>query len=883
MKTKYFFFTLAVLVLLALAGSVSAADSQIGAEPQDGGFLFIENRGQFDPQVRFQAQTANGTLWLTNDGLWVSMIEPAAEGAETVSGVALKLSFAGANPQPALEPFGLLETKMSYFLGNDPAKWVSDAPVWAGVRYVDLYPGLDLVLAGKQGQLAPKVVARDPAALGQVKLRVEGADGMNVADGQMLLATSLGELAMPLLVVEGAAAKLSPEVGMPEGAAFEVMAPFASSPAADEAMPLGGAQVTEAAAASATTVIFSTYLGGSSDEWPTGVAADDNRNTFVCGGTMSGNFPSTPGAYDTAFGGAVDVFISKYGPNGQWLATTLLGSGGYDSCAGVVVAGGIVYATGQADGGFPTIAPAFDTSHNGGYDVFVAKLNNTLNTLLASTYMGGGSADRGLDVVVDGNGNVYIVGDTYGGFPTTPGTAQPAPRGGRDGFVAKLNANLSTRLWATYLGGNNYEEAVGLGVRNGFSYVTGVTRSTNFPTLNAYDPTHNGFEDGFVTKLNANGGLVYSTFVGSAHNEWLSDVAVDSADQAHVVGYTSGNYPTTANAFQSTRKGDSDGVLTVLNAAGNGLVYSTLFGGTGDEDTREIAIDDEGNDYIIGTTMSADLPTRDPYQPTKKGGRDAFLAELQPIGAGGPLSLLYGTYLGGSGDEAQSNGVIALDGKGYTLLSGTTNSKDFPILNAADDSYNGSRDVFVTKLVLPAPYVDGEQNLLGISGWMWGPGTVGVNGALTNGVLSINAVSTPARACWYQDMDGVALRNTTVRLEAEMSKNALMNQLAPPFTNPYISLQVRKGDGSWIYNFGGILNSRSVPGGPWIGEARDILLPNDMTTLRAAFCVWNATQGTAQARSLALRRTVAPPPPHHKSQAPTCCCRIGPGRPLPPV
>jgi hypothetical protein len=159
------------------------------------------------------------------------------------------------------------------------------------------------------------------------------------------------------------------------------------------------------------------------------------------------------------------------------------------------------------------------------------------------------------------------------------------------------------------------------------------------------------------------------------------------------------------------------------------------------------------------------------------------------------------------------------------------------------------------------PYVDGGQNLLDLKGWAWGRGTIGVKGAVADGVLGIKALSAPARACWYQDIDGVPLRNTTVRLEAEMRKTALMNEPDPPFTNPYISLQERKNNGDWIYNFGGILNSRSVPGGPWISEARDILLPNDMTTLRAAFCLWNATPGTAEARNFLLRRAVAPPPP----------------------
>lgn len=159
------------------------------------------------------------------------------------------------------------------------------------------------------------------------------------------------------------------------------------------------------------------------------------------------------------------------------------------------------------------------------------------------------------------------------------------------------------------------------------------------------------------------------------------------------------------------------------------------------------------------------------------------------------------------------------------------------------------------------PYVDNGQNLLALDGWKWGLSTPGVDPSVTAGALGINVNVRGARACWYQDIDGSMLRNTTVHFEAEMRKNAVMNQSTPPFTNPYISLQVRKSDGTWVYNYGGIFNSRSAPGGPWMSESRYVALPDDMTTLRAAFCVWNARPGKAEARYVLLRQAVTPPPP----------------------
>ena len=249
-----------------------------------------------------------------------------------------------------------------------------------------------------------------------------------------------------------------------------------------------------------------------------------------------------------------------------------------------------------------------------------------------------------------------------------------------------------------------------------------------------------------------------------------------------------------------------------------------------------------------------------PIRYTEDGGYYEVLCGDAP---GGPYTSR-GTTETTGGKSATSFIVTGLTpGTQYFCMVRTFTPKHFDFLYQQNDLTSE----YSAEVLAPAFY-NGGENRLSVAGWQFDSQTPSASGALSDGGLRIDVTAGPARACWYQDIDGAPLRNQAVRLEAEMRKARNMNQTKPPFTNPYISLQVRKGDGSWNYNFGGILNSRSVPGGPWISEARDILLPGDMTTLRAAFCVWNATPGTAQTRYPLLRLVVTPPPPSANLLAP---------------
>ena len=217
-----------ILAVIALMLGIGLTDQPVLAQPTPS-LLFIENVGQLDPSARFQTYGPI-SLSLTEDALWFTLIEPAAPvdpsaraaaPADTSRrGVNLKLSFVNANPHPTLEPFNRLDTQVSFFASSDPARWQTNVPVWGGVRYVDLYPGLNLEITTQNGQLAPRLVWTGQAAtsaptLSDVRLQVEGADTLVVANNQLRLTTSAGEFSLPLLQVDPALAQTGSGVAFP--------------------------------------------------------------------------------------------------------------------------------------------------------------------------------------------------------------------------------------------------------------------------------------------------------------------------------------------------------------------------------------------------------------------------------------------------------------------------------------------------------------------------------------------------------------------------------------------------------------------------------------------------------------------------------------------
>ncbi|MHB8629676.1 MAG: SBBP repeat-containing protein [Aggregatilineales bacterium] len=324
--------------------------------------------------------------------------------------------------------------------------------------------------------------------------------------------------------------------------------------------------------------------------------------------------------------------------------------------------------------------------------------------LVYSTFLTGNNFDSGNAIAVDGYGNAYITGFTYGGFPTTPSALQTAFGGGTDVFVSKLNTIGSALVYSTYLGGSGGDTGKGIAVdASGDVYITGYTTG-NFPTTSsALQTTYGGgSQDAFVSKLNATGStLVYSTYIGGSGNDGPSGIAVDSSGNAYIAGYTSGSFPTTANAYQTTFGGGvNSAFVSKLNATGGTLLYSTYLGGIVEDDARAIALDGNGNVFVTGITWGNFPTTVGAYQTSFGGGPvnapyDAFVSKLNPS-ASGTASLVYSTYLGGN--QYDEGLAIAVDRTGNAYVAGNTGGNFPTTAGAYQTTFGGGDDIFVSKL-----------------------------------------------------------------------------------------------------------------------------------------------------------------------------------------
>ncbi len=315
-----------------------------------------------------------------------------------------------------------------------------------------------------------------------------------------------------------------------------------------------------------------------------------------------------------------------------------------------------------------------------------------------STYLGGSGADGGNGIAVDATGAVYVIGTTSStDFPTV-NAVQPAlsDSGSADLFVAKLTPDGTALVYATYLGGSDSEYEADIAVDSaGAAYISALTFSTDFPTVNAFQPANSGNQDTVVVKLSADGSrLIYSTYLGGSGEEFSGAIAVDLAGAAYVAGWTvSADFPR-VNAPQAPPSGLSDAYVAKLAPDGSALLYSIFLGGTRDEAALDIVVDSLGDAYVTGFTTSADFPLVNPFQAAYGGGFDAFVAKLVQDGT----RLIYSTYLGGT--ELDQGHGIAVDASGAAYVTGYTKSSDFPTMNALQPQLAviGDRDAFVVKI-----------------------------------------------------------------------------------------------------------------------------------------------------------------------------------------
>src|SRR6266567_338073 len=554
-----FVLSISLSVLLTVAAQAQAHPPDSARIVEGYGKLplaFEANQGQSDPQVKFLSRGAGYSLFLTADAALLALQPPAPSppGAGRFKNshpqstrAVLRMKLVNTNPRIQLIGQDELPGKSNYFIGNDPKKWLTNVRQFSKVRYENVYPGVDLVYYGHQRELEYDFVLQPGASPQAIRLGIAGARRLRLEHGDLVLTSGTGEvhLRSPRIYQEA------------DGVRHNVRGRYLIKN--DGEVGFAVAMYDRRRTLVIDPVLaYATYLGGSSDDDGSGVAVDSAGNAYITGTTFSTDFP-TVNAIQPTFHGGRDVFVTKINADGTALGYSTYLGGSVGSDFGVAIAldsAGSAYVAGMTDSlDFPTVNAIQSTSH-GNLDLFVTKINAGGNALVYSTYLGGSGNDFNPDVAVDSTGNAYLTGLTGSTDFPTKNPFQSAIHDAADVFVTEINAAGSGFVYSTYLGGNDFDGGNGIAVDStGNAYVTGVTSSTDFPTVNAIQSSPTG---GFLSKINAGGtAFIYSTYLSSSFRR----IVVDSANSAYLVGSAGLGYPTTPAAFQLSPHGSDDAVI----------------------------------------------------------------------------------------------------------------------------------------------------------------------------------------------------------------------------------------------------------------------------------------------------------------------------------
>lgn len=696
-----------LLVLAAFLPSAGASSS----------LRFEPNRGQFAADVLYAARGGNYSIALLRDGA-------AIRRADCDGAAIIRIRFLGARSQLATEGIGALDARANYFVGGESARWRPGIPTFQRVRYHDLYPGIDLIWYGSEGRLEHDFVVRPGADPHTIRFHVEGGeeprlDGAgNVVIGSLQLNRprawqddgrraevsyqhagpreftlgvahydrSLELVIDPLLVYTtsfGGSGRQesvsSPRCYWDTPAAIAVdaednvyMAGY--TPSSD--FPIMGGldqeltsfwDVFVAKFDPLGELVYSTYLGGATDNLSYDLALDPRGNIIITGSTGC-DFPTVSPLQECK--GRTDAFVLKLSPDGaRIIFSTFLGGNGEERGQSVAVdAGGDIYVAGWTNSiDFPVTPGVIGAAPADG---FVARIDAAGTRLVYSTYFDA----EVTDLAVTPDGRAFLTGATSSdAFPTTPGVFQPTSGGGGDAFLAALDAAGSRRLFSTYIGGAGGDRGSALALdSDGDPFVTGSTASADFPTTGrAWQRVLRGREDVFVSRFDPGGKVqVYSTLIGGGDSdevttfrlpeEAAAGVTVDASGHAYVVGTTASHDFPLVRPIQSELAGEhcrqcprsffsitcTDAFVTKLRPDGSGAVYSTFLGGTNLNRGRAIAVDNEGNAYVAGNA-DPHLPQTRPPQSGNSWDR-IFIVKVADDGSEPPSFRREGAVNGAS-------------------------------------------------------------------------------------------------------------------------------------------------------------------------------------------------------------------------------------------
>lgn len=704
---------------------------------------FIENKGQWDKEIKFMAQIPGGVLQIRQQGLHYIFVDNNAlyemkhsrqtDEIKPLKAHGLTVFFEDSNPKFTVFANNSMAETQNYFYGNDPNNWATDVKAYGEIWLKNIYQGIDLRLYSTENTLKYEFIVAPNVSTEQIKMRYEGADEILLENGNLNIKTSLANIIemKPYSFSETVVSASSRQGFSEVESNFKINKNIVTFSFPNDYNHNKTLTIDP-------KLIFSTYSGSTADNWGHTATYDSDGNLYAGGSTLSGgtgSFPATTGAYQLKNGGYWDVAILKFSSDGsKLLYSTYLGGLNADIPHSLIVnsKGELLIFGTTSSLDFPTTTNAFDRTFNGGSvinptsgqrfsqgsDIFVAKLSADGSKLLASTYLGGSGTDginRGVlnygdefrgEIVIDEQDNVYIASVTDSpDFPIIGGF-NVSRNGSSDAIICNLNPDLSKILWSAIVGGNGYDAAFSLKVgKTGNVYICGATNSDNLPFSQTLQTKINGGMDGFVMKFTRDITKSFTptsyngTYLGTQSLDLAQLMDIDQDENVYIYGLTFGTYSIQNAAYSNPKSGQFihsiDKTLSKTN-------FSTTIGtGKGSPDIVPTAflVNQCGNIYISGwggkvnesvtnapPVNTKGMPvTSDAFRSTTDGN-NFYLALLEKDSK----SLLYATFFGGdnsspnaAGDHVDG-GTCRFDKQGFIYHS------------ACSCNRSGSQSVFTT-------------------------------------------------------------------------------------------------------------------------------------------------------------------------------------------
>jgi uncharacterized protein (TIGR03437 family) len=709
---------------------------------------FEPNQGQAHPGVEFLSRGHGALSYLTDDG-----------AVFTVGGSPVKMRLAGSK---ASKPEGMdrLPGISSYFRGQDKSKWRTGIPQFAKVRYRNVYPGIDLVFYGNQGNMEYDFLIAPAADPSSIHISYEGTTRLRLdPNGDLVLSSKSGD-------IRQRAPKVYQDV---DGRRTEIAAAYKLDRRKTVGLTLAAYDHTRPLVVD-PVLQYSTYFGGPGDDGGCNESRGEAVKIDAAGNIYFAMTLAIPQSDTNPFSssptpnpGPTEAAVIKFSPTqNAILFVAHVGADGNTNAATLAIdpAGEMFIAGETTSADFPLVNPIVSkylvTTTYWGMP-YVTKIAADGKTLMYSTYFGGqGGPDLILAIALDTTGNLYMTGNGASpGFPIL--NALYSSNFNAEGFLAKISPAGSLIFSTLYPG---FGGPMALAVDSTGVYVAGEAYPANFPKINSIrndneilEPPHGGPVGAVKFALDGQS-VFYSSMFGGTFGDVPYTGAVDSQGNFYLAGDTeSPDFPV-VNAVQNTLAGDQDGFIAILSPSGNSLLSATFLGGTAQDYISGIALDPAGNIYVVGSTLSTNFPvlnaatTSIPKSPSQANPYEGFLAAYSPLGQ----SLLYSTLIGGS--QQDGAWAVAVDSTANVYVAGVTSSPDLPVTtNAYQHSFGGAWDAFLMVFgsisLSPAPSVTATPQVLSFTA----PGNAAqpaqtVTLAAAPGAVFTTSVSTATGGNW---------------------------------------------------------------------------------------------------------------------------------------